>query len=91
MQMLDLNETIDLVAKANSVRWYGYLLRKDRNKFFRRALDLRVKETKQMGRPKKAWLRSVVEQSRKGGLNESDANSRSKLRLGANILSSKMK
>ena len=25
MQMLDLSETIDLLAKANSVRWYGHV------------------------------------------------------------------
>ena len=27
MQMLDLNESIDQLEKANSVRWYGHLLR----------------------------------------------------------------
>ena len=35
MQMLDLNETIDQLAKANSVRWYGNILRKDKNRFLR--------------------------------------------------------
>ena len=33
MQMLDLNETIDQLAKANSVRWHGHVLRKDKNNF----------------------------------------------------------
>ena len=32
-QMLDLSETIDELAKANSVRWYGHVLRKDKNNF----------------------------------------------------------
>ena len=40
MQMLDLNETIDQLAKANSVRWHGHVLRKDKTNFLRRALDL---------------------------------------------------
>ena len=31
MQMLDLNETIVQLARANSVRWYGHVLRKDKN------------------------------------------------------------
>ena len=31
MQMLNLNETIDQLAKFYSVRWYGHVLRKDRN------------------------------------------------------------
>ena len=29
-QMLDVKETIDQQAKANSVRWHGHALRKDR-------------------------------------------------------------
>ena len=33
LQMLDLNETVDHLAKANSVRWYGHVLRKDKNNF----------------------------------------------------------
>ena len=45
MLMLDLNETIDQLAIANSVRWYGHVLRKDKNNFQRMALDLRLKGT----------------------------------------------
>ena len=29
MQMLDFNERIDQLAKANSVHWYVHVLRKD--------------------------------------------------------------
>ena len=29
MFMLDLTETIDLLVMANSVRWYGYVLRRE--------------------------------------------------------------
>ena len=43
MQMLDLKETLDHLAKANSVRWYGHVLRKDKNNILRRALDLKGK------------------------------------------------
>ena len=53
MQMLDLNETIYQLAKTNSVRWYGHVLRKDKDNFLRRALDFKVKGTRKMGRPKK--------------------------------------
>ena len=87
MQMLDLNETIDQLAKANSVCWDGHVLRKDKNNILRRALDLRVKGTRKRGRQKKTGLRAVVEQSRKVGLNVSDANNRSRWRLGVNTIS----
>ena len=53
MQMLGLNETIDQLAKASSVRWYGRVLRKYRNNFLSRAFDLRVKWTMKRGRPNK--------------------------------------
>ena len=44
MKMLDLNETIDQLAKADSVSWYGHVLRKDKNNFLRRALDFKVED-----------------------------------------------
>ena len=70
MQMFDLNETIDQLAKANSVHWYGHVLKKDKNNnFLRRTLDFKVRGTMKRGRPKKTWLRAVIEQSRKVGLN----------------------
>ena len=46
---------------------------------------------KEKGRPKKTWLKAVMEQSRKVGLNESDANNRSRWRLGVITISSKMR
>ena len=38
MQMLDLNETIDQLAKANSVRWYGHVLRKDNKQISKKSI-----------------------------------------------------
>ena len=90
MQMQDLNETIDQLVKANSARWYGHVLRKDKNYYLRRTLDFKVKGTMKWGRPKKTWLKAVVEQSRNVGMNESDVNNRSRLRLGVNTISRMM-
>ena len=81
MQMLNLSGTIDQLAKANSVRWYGRVSGKGKNNFLRKAFDLEVKWTSKMGRPKKTWLRAVIEQSRNVGLNTSDANNRSRWKL----------
>ena len=49
MQMLDLNGTLDQLAKASSVRWYGHVLRKDKNNLKRRPLDFRVRVTRNKG------------------------------------------
>ena len=43
MQMLDLNETTDQLAKAISVSRYARILGKDKKNFLRRALDFKVK------------------------------------------------
>ena len=61
MRMLDLNETIDQLAKANSDRWDGHVLRKDKNNFLRRALDLKVRGTRNRGRSQKSSLWNRVE------------------------------
>ena len=91
MLMLDLNETIDQLAAANSVRWHGHILRKDKKNFLRRALDFEVKGMVKRGRRNKTWLRTVVEQSIKVGLSESDHNNRSKWSLWVNTMSNMMR
>ena len=70
MQILDLNETTDQLARANSVCWHGHVLRKDKNNFLRMTLCSKLKWTRKKGRSKKTWLRTVVEKSRKVGMNK---------------------
>ena len=77
MLMMDLNEEIDQLARASIVRWHGHVLIKDKKSCVRRALDFKVIVTRKRCRPKKTWLMTVVEQSRKVGLNDSDDNNRS--------------
>ena len=86
MQMLGLNETVDQLARADCVCWYGHVFRKDKSIFMSKALDSKVKGTR------KTWLKAVVEQSsKKFKLNESDVNNRSRWRLRVNTISSKMR
>ena len=40
--MLGLNETIDQLAMANGVHWYGHVLRREDGHVLRRALDFEV-------------------------------------------------
>ena len=42
MQMLDLEETIDQLARSKSVLWHGHVLRKDTNVHHRKPLDFRA-------------------------------------------------
>ena len=43
MEMLELKETVVQMAKANGVRWYGHVLRKDDGHVLRKALEFEVK------------------------------------------------
>ena len=52
MLMSFLNETIDQLAMANSVRWYGHGLRREDGHVLRRALDLDVEGQRKKGRLK---------------------------------------
>ena len=65
MQMLNLNETTDQLAKANSVRWYGNVLRKDMNNFLRRVLYFKVRGTRKMGDQRKHGLKQLLNRVKK--------------------------
>ena len=78
MFMLGLNETIDQLAMATSVRWYGHVLRREDVHVMRRTLDFEVEGQRKKWRPKRTWKRQVDEESVKIGLRRKDAICRSK-------------
>ena len=55
MFILGLNETIDLLAMANSVCWYGYVLKIEEGHFLKRALDFEVEGQRKKERLKRTW------------------------------------
>ena len=91
MQLLDMNETIDQLARAIGVRWYGHALRKDMNNFLISAFDNKWKWTRKIGRPKLTRLKAVAVQDRNVGLSASDAIDRSSLKLGVNAIFNMMR
>ena len=78
MDMLGLRETIDQLATANRVIWYGHVLRKDDDSILRVALDLEVSGKRNRGRPKKAWKKQLQQETEKIGLKMEDALNRAK-------------
>ena len=71
-----MNETIDPLTIANSVRWYGHVLR--------RALDVEVEGQRKEGRPKRTWKRLDEEESVKTGLRREDVLCPSTWSVGVN-------
>ena len=49
MAMLRLKETVIQMAKANEVRWYGHLLRRDDGHVLRKALEFKLKGKRKRG------------------------------------------
>ena len=66
--MLGLKATVDQLAMANSVCWYGHVLRREDGHVLRRALDFEVEGQRKKGRSKRMWEKQVEEESVKVGL-----------------------
>ena len=58
MFMLGLNETIDQLAMANSVRLHGHLLWREDGHVLRGALDFEVEGQRKIRRPKRMWKKA---------------------------------
>ena len=87
MDRLGLKETIDRLATANGVRWYGYVLRRDDDSVLRVALNLKVSGKRKRGRPRK---KQMEEETEKIGLKKEDALRRDKWRDGVQAIAKRM-
>ena len=81
--MLGLSETIDQWDMANSVHWYGYVLRREDGHVLR-TLDFEAEGQRKKGRLKRTWKKQVEEESVKIGLRKEDALCRSKWSVDVN-------
>ena len=59
MDILGLKETVDGLAIANPVRWYGHVLRRDDDDVLEIALDFEVNRKRKRGQPGKTWRQQV--------------------------------
>ena len=89
MNMLGLEETLEKLAKANGVRWYGHILRKKVKDPLQKALLLKIEGTRGKGRPKKKWKMQVEEDMKKCGMKREDAQNRLKWRRGVKQIASR--
>ena len=61
------------MAKANRVRWYGHVLRRDDGHVLRRTLEFEVEGMRKRGRPKKTWKTQVEKENKSVGLEKENA------------------
>ena len=90
MVMLELKETIDWLATANGVRWYGHVLRRDDYSVSRVALDLEVSGMRKEGSSKKTWKNQVEEETEKIRLKKKDVLYKDKWRDGVRAIAEEM-
>ena len=63
MLLLVLSATKDQLAMANSVRWYGHVLRREDGHVLRWALDFEVEGQRMKLGTKRTWKKQVEEES----------------------------
>ena len=71
--ILDLKKTVDQLAMANSVHWYGHVLSREDGHILRRAFDFEREGQGKKGRPKRLLKKQVEEERLKVGLRRKDA------------------
>ena len=87
MSLLGLKDTLDGLARASGIRWYGHVLRMDNDDVLRRALDFEVAGRRGRGRPNMTWKKQVEKHINQIGLKRENAIDRVKWRTGVYELS----
>ena len=91
MEMLGLKETLDRMAKANGVRWYGHVIRRDGDNILKKAMMLKVNGKRKRGRPKMTWRKQVEESAKEVGLKIEEAADRTRCREGVRAIVKEMR
>ena len=69
---------LDGMAKANGVRWYGHVFRRDDDKILKKAMLMEVNGKRKRGWPKLTWRRQVEESVKKVRLKIKKAGDRTR-------------
>ena len=80
MDMLGIKESLDRMAQASSMRWYGHVLTKEDENVIVKVLNFEVSGSRGRGRPKQTWKKLVENEMKKNGLVKEDACNRTKRR-----------
>ena len=63
-----IKESLDRIAKASSMRWYGHVFRKEDENVIVKALKFEVNGSRGRGRPKQTWKKQVENEIKKNRL-----------------------
>ena len=71
---------IDEVMRRSRLRWMGHVLRKDKDDWVRRSMDMVIEGKRGVGRSRMTWVKAVESDMRVKGLMREDAEDRTKWR-----------
>jgi len=71
-------DDIVLILQQDSLRWYGYVLRKEDTDCVKKCMEYEVEGSRQRGRPKRTWKEVVQKDCQACNLNKEDAMDRSR-------------
>ena len=91
MEMLGLKKTLDRMAKANEVRWYGHVIREEDDNILKKAMMMEVNGQRKRGRPKMTWKRQVEESVKKVGLKIEEATDQTRWTVGVRAIAERMR
>ena len=78
--MLGMQESLERMANASSMRWYGHVLRKEDENAIVKALKFEVNSSRGRGRPKQTWKKQIENDMKKNGPVKHNACDRTKWR-----------
>jgi len=73
MNMLGLRETVENLAKASNLRWYGHVLRREEDDALRKVLSFKMEGLRKRGRRRRIFRRQAEADIRGVGLRKEDA------------------
>ena len=91
IEMLGLKEKLDRMAKANGVRWYAHLIRRDDDNILKKSMMLEMNGQRKRGRPKTTWRRQVKKSVKNVGLKIDEAADRTRWREGVRAIADGMR
>ena len=86
MEMLRVKETLDRMAKASGLRWYGHVIRRDDDNILKKAMMMEVNGKRKRGRPKMTCRKQVEESVKEVELKIEEAANRTRRREGVRAI-----
>ena len=88
-RLVGVEHITTFIRSCSRLRWYGHVMRKGDEDWAKKCMEYRVEGRKPVGRPRKAWLKSVEADTAELEIDKEDVHDRSKWRRNVNVMKRK--